>query len=561
MRAYRPQLPRRTLRVGFLIAGPSLASWQASVIRDTHNELGFEVFLIRQEASELACSGGAVRRWLFEWERRIFQRSLRHTPNIAALAQPVAVEALGVDVAFSNEREAASLDLDVLVSFVEPHRLGAMRGMARHGVWALVRLEAATGSGTSIGFWECREKRGQTGVALVDLNGIAGGTEFIAQGWYQTDLSSWTLNRLVALEQGRQLLTDALLELAERDRAPRVQIASSDFRDVIGHGVPTTWQVAVALCRLFGRRIRASTVELLSREQWFLRIAADTERAPLSRKSFVAHAPSQRYWWCDPFAVSRGGRKVIFAEEYDGVAGKAHITAFEMRDRKLVRRGVILNREQHLSYPFVFEHRGELYMIPESSANQTVELWRCVDFPDHWEKRRDIFTGVRAADTTLLQHGGKWWLFTNIARSAQMPNHCIELFIFSADDPVEGEWRPHPYNPVVVDARRARMGGGFWHDAKGAIYRLAQHNSYIYGEHLAACKVEVLSETEYRETPVQTAEFDWLESLYPLHHVARSDGIVVVDSRRRVLRLPLLARPLSRAQPSGMRRSAPTLEV
>jgi hypothetical protein len=37
---------------------------------------------------------------------------------------------------------------------------------------------------------------------------------------------------------------------------------------------------------------------------------------------------------------------------------------------------VAVERDHHLSYPFVFSHDGAVYMIPETSAANRVELLR-----------------------------------------------------------------------------------------------------------------------------------------------------------------------------------------
>ena len=43
-----------------------------------------------------------------------------------------------------------------------------------------------------------------------------------------------------------------------------------------------------------------------------------------------------------------------------------------------------LEREYHLSYPFVFEWEDDVYLIPESTASKRVELYRAESFPDRW---------------------------------------------------------------------------------------------------------------------------------------------------------------------------------
>ena len=65
---------------------------------------------------------------------------------------------------------------------------------------------------------------------------------------------------------------------------------------------------------------------------------------------------------------------------------------------------------------------------------------------------------ISAADTMLFEKDSKWWMFTN-TQAPDEGEHCLELSIFSANSPIEENWKSHPLNPVFVDARRARNAG------------------------------------------------------------------------------------------------------
>ena len=47
-------------------------------------------------------------------------------------------------------------------------------------------------------------------------------------------------------------------------------------------------------------------------------------------------------------------------------------------------------------------------MLPETSGNRTVELYRCVEFPHRWELDRVLMDGVHAVDATLAEHDRRW---------------------------------------------------------------------------------------------------------------------------------------------------------
>ena len=47
----------------------------------------------------------------------------------------------------------------------------------------------------------------------------------------------------------------------------------------------------------------------------------------------------------------------------------------------------------------------EFYMIPESSTNDSITLYRAEHFPDKWVKETDLLKGEKYVDSTVFQHG------------------------------------------------------------------------------------------------------------------------------------------------------------
>ena len=91
-------------------------------------------------------------------------------------------------------------------------------------------------------------------------------------------------------------------------------------------------------------------------------------------------------WLADPFLLERGGRHILLVEDFVEARGKAVISWLELGPEG--PRGdpqTALEREYHLSYPFVFEWEDDVYMIPESTASRRVELYRAESFPDRWK--------------------------------------------------------------------------------------------------------------------------------------------------------------------------------
>jgi len=98
------------------------------------------------------------------------------------------------------------------------------------------------------------------------------------------------------------------------------------------------------------------------------------------------HCPAEDRYWADPFIVTRENQTHIFIEEKMYATGRGRIACLTLDDHgNLQSHQVVLERPYHLSYPFIFEHRGETFMLPETAQNRTLEIYHCARFPDQWE--------------------------------------------------------------------------------------------------------------------------------------------------------------------------------
>ena len=169
-------------------------------------------------------------------------------------------------------------------------------------------------------------------------------------------------------------------------------------------------------------------------------------------------------FYADPFPIVYQGQVTLFVEDYIHRLGKAIISAVPFGPAgPLGRPEPVLELPYHLSYPFVFERDGEVWMVPESCANGTVDLYRATAFPGGWVKEATLLSGVVASDATLVEHGGRWWMFATVREGEGTIRDGAGAFsdalhLWSAPD-FRGPWTPHPHNPVLIDIASARPAG------------------------------------------------------------------------------------------------------
>ncbi len=145
-----------------------------------------------------------------------------------------------------------------------------------------------------------------------------------------------------------------------------------------------------------------------------------------------------------------------------------------------------------------------------------------------WQRAATLMRAVRACDTMLFEHAGRWWMLTNLDRDGA-GDYCRELHVFHAESPLAGHWTPLPGNPVVAGASRARNAGLLRRDGK--LYRLAQAQGFDrYGRAIRIFEITALSPREYREELRGGLEPAGADPAAGFHHLSECGGTVVFDA-------------------------------
>ncbi len=274
----------------------------------------------------------------------------------------------------------------------------------------------------------------------------------------------------------------------------------------------------------------------LAKEQWAL-IYADnssdtssktTHNANLNFASFKTLTPPQDRFWADPFVVSRDNKNYIFFEELLFARDLGHLCCMELyADGAHSEPVKILEKPYHLSYPFVFQYKGDDYMIPESGQQQCVQLYKCTEFPYQWTFEKNLLENSQAYDSTVFEYDGVWWLFACIAADDKSSS-TEDLHLFYADSPISDNWQAHPMNPIVSDAATARPAGKLF-EHNDTLYRPSQNCARSYGAGLNLCEITQLTKTNYSEKVVSQIFPDWDKRLKGLHTFNSNENITVSD--------------------------------
>ena len=418
-----------------------------------------------------------------------------------------------------NLARIAEHDLDVLVSFRAGGTDGEVARTARYGLWSFPMNDES-----GLGFFRFLT-RGEH-VTCIELQTQAD------TGARRTILRSFSASDPISLHRARNEAFWKASSFAARllrDLPPPELEDDNRLRTVERY--PTNLQMTRFLVGLGGRMAARTTRRVLWDQQWFI---AYRRRQPeivpprdLTGCAFFV-PPTDRFY-ADPFLFSApDGRRYLFFEDWRNADSKALISRIELfPDGTFSSPRVVLERDYHLSYPFVFASGGEIYLLPETADAHRVELYRAVEFPDRWEPDRVLVDGVPMFDATLLERDGKVWMFTNLATRLGTPSN--ELSVFWSDS-LGGKWHPHAQNPVVSDVRCARPAGRLIvHEDR--LIRPAQDGSVRYGYALTFREILELTPDSYAEVEVSRITPEAIKGNLGTHHYDADTEFEVFDAR------------------------------
>uniref|UniRef100_A0A1D1Y1X6 Glucosamine inositolphosphorylceramide transferase 1 n=1 Tax=Anthurium amnicola TaxID=1678845 RepID=A0A1D1Y1X6_9ARAE len=235
---------------------------------------------------------------------------------------------------------------------------------------------------------------------------------------------------------------------------------------------------------------------------WRNRSAAWPVANPVFTCASASDAGFPSNFVADPFLYIDGKSVYLFFETKNSITLQGDIGVAKSSDNGSTWRhvGIALNEEWHLSYPFVFDYHGQIYLMPESSKRGELRLYRAVDFPLQWTLEKVILKKP-LIDSFIVNYQGLYWLFGSDFRGFGIRKNG-ELEIWYSSSPL-GPWNPHKQNPVHnIDKSLGARNAGRPFMFNGSLYRPGQDCGETYGRRVRLFKVEVLTTDKYKEVEV-----------------------------------------------------------
>ena len=419
---------------------------------------------------------------------------------------------------------------------------GILRGdilkSARYGIWSFHHGDNRVNRGGPAGYWESMQGWPDTGSVLQILSEDLDNGKILYRSFSCTNAMSVQDNKSNYYWKTLSFVSRKLREL-HSDGAEKFFAKVDDdnrhpeFYSERLYTQPNNTELAKLTFNKVLEKISHLYRNKFVLDQWILMFDLKEEFSSSLWRYKKIIPPVDRFW-ADPYIIHRDGKYYIYIEEYPYATDKGHISLITMDEEgNYDEPQVVLDKPYHLSYPYVFEHEGVTYMIPESMDNRTIELYECTEFPDKWEFKMNLMQDIIAVDATLLRHNGKWWMFANVLEREDMSSFD-ELCVFYSDELLSNEWTPHRMNPVISDCSRARPAGNFF-EQQGKIYRPSQNCSTRYGYGYNISEVTTLNENDYSEELVSSVKPNWDKKIIGTHTFNRVGNLHIIDAiyRRR----------------------------
>ncbi len=545
------------IRVGILLDSYAIPNWSYKMLQEIQGSTYAEIVLIVKNDSRAEPKRRLINSlWtnrhkiIYGLYRKIDRKFFKTDPDvferkdIKDLLDIPEIHVIPRKTKFSDWileediKKISSYDVDIFIRMGFRILKGDILTTAKFGVWSYHHGDNKVNRGGPAGFWEVMKSHKETGVVLQILNENLDGGTTLFKSYSLTDKISVNRNVNRCYWKALSFLPakiEELYYLGEKAFFDKVELNNHnlEFYDKPLYKDPSNLEMLKLLTEKFIQISKQRLSDLFYFDQWILMYKFN--KLPEISTSFFQFKkiiPPKDRIWADPFLVCKNGKYYIFIEEMLFQTNKGVISVIEIDEKGNYSKPLpVLEADCHLSYPYIFEEKGSLYMIPETKGNRSIELYKCEKFPSKWKFEKTLMKNLTAVDSSVLFYDSKYWLFTNIVRNKGASSHD-ELFIFYSNDLLEGSWEAHPENPVVSDVKKARMAGKPFMQ-NNLLYRPSQNCSHHYGYGLKINKIEVLTTENYKEITVDSIQPDWDSTIIGTHTFNNCNNMTIIDALQR----------------------------
>lgn len=493
------------MRFGIMLNDHSIAQWQLDAI-DQLKLSGLAIpVLIIINSSESASNESFIKKILrHDSLFRFLIHRLYKVPAENKIPLPPALTRIDAMVCKPNKinrfseffaeedvKKVAGLGLDFILRFGFGIIRGGILESAKYGVWSFHHGDERFFRGGPFGFWEVAKRNNTTGVILQKLTNKLDSGVVLLRRHHRTVFHSWKEMRQRLLHSNSDMPLCAVKAIMSN--AIDFALLSASSTDAKIYKTPSNGRMLFFMLQLYCAKIKFHFRDLFIHERWRLaysRLGQDVLNG-MNVNAKLYYPDRKSSFLADGFLLSGGDEPVILCEEYNHMREIGTICC--LADNK---RNTALSHSYHLAFPYVFDHDGKTYVMPESAESKTLPIYSFDRKTKELKFLKNIMEGQCIIDPAWCFYNGFFWLFCGL--KGQEPNE--KLFLFFSDK-LDGDYKPHPLNPIKVDPHGSRSAGTIFF-RNGALIRPAQVSIKFYGEYISMQRITKLSPFEFSEESI-----------------------------------------------------------
>lgn len=231
-------------------------------------------------------------------------------------------------------------------------------------------------------------------------------------------------------------------------------------------------------------------------------------------------------WIADPFILRVDKERIhILAEQMIGSTGRLVLIDVSLKTLEIERIKVILQQPMHLSFPYIWQENGDVFIMPENVESGSLRIWRYNAEKEILEDPKVVIEAP-LEDAQLCKIGDKYYIMgvKYVHNDYFMCTKHLE--IYSADS----LYGPYSHLQTIDNELRLERGAGMiWHDGD-TIMRPAQNCEDGYGTNLLFYRMKLQEEGTFSEMLEYEYHPDKSHSRSRAFHTFNEkDGYVVVD--------------------------------
>ncbi len=261
--------------------------------------------------------------------------------------------------------------------------------------------------------------------------------------------------------------------------------------------------------------------------QWNIGYIRDNWKNNINVDKIIKIANPKNRWFADPMVVKENKFNFIFFEDYSVNNKKGSISCIKIdKKNKIKYFKEIIKENFHLSFPFIFKYNKKYFMIPESCANKSVRLYKCIKFPNKWKFVKKIIKNIDCVDPVIFKWKNRWILLVSKPENEFLYN---KLHAFSSRNPLSTNWKPLNSNPVLKSNIIGR-NAGLIIESKKKIYRISQ--AYLpgnYGAFISFNEIKNIFKKKYNEKKIKNIFPAYDKSIRGIHTLNYVKNFTVFD--------------------------------